>query len=379
MKNFFLTLLLVIFTTLIQAQVVKDGIARALGDSIEQSLQRGDPSFLMNVFDAGRFASYFIHEEDNNPKLEELNSEFKSSNALIKGLTKGIIQQLKNEETYTFINYNNNQDTYVLRFRLYGDGGLNYHEYLLNFESHDEYYISDVYVYATGEYLSETMRPVYLSIAKDLIKDKDKVEKTNMDMQTLKVIRTINELLVRKKNKLAQKLYYGLPENVRNEDIMLNYELRLLDADDEEAYTKLLNKITSRSKTKSSLYLLSIDKFSMAKKYQKALSVIDSLDVYVADDLLDLYRANTYYLWEKRDSAEKYFLRTITNYPYLTNSYDQIIAFYMEDKKYQETVDILELMGQSYGATKKDIRKVYKKAYPSLVKSEAFKNWMKEE
>lgn len=368
----------ILITSYSEAQVVKDGIARMVGDSIEQSFARGDQAFFKATANNQLFMDRVIIEEDDNEKLDEFNTEFGES-AIFNKVAEGIINNIQQGADYTFINYYNDEDdNYFLRFRLFGDDGINYHEFLLEFDTYDSYYISDIFIYTTGQYFSETMQGFYKPLVFDLLKDSlNTADSLTFNPQSFMAIKLISAFLKNGKKKQARNLFYKLPENLRSQPFMMQYEFLLVDVEDEVTYANLLDKLSEKSQSRIALYLLGIDRFFISKNYAKALSSLDSLDYYVGDDFLDLHRGNIYYAWDKKDSSEACFLRLEKNYPYYTGSYDVLLEIYNNQKEFDKAVLLLERMNNNLFESKKVVNKIIKKNFSGIKKSAQYKEWLK--
>ena len=377
LKNIIVVIILLISSpTLSHAQIMKDGIAKAVGDSIESAFNRSDVTYIKDIFNQPAFMKSILIEDEDNSSLKAFNAGFMSANPIIKIFETVVKSMEANEDEYTFISYNNDEDdNYYLRFRFSGDAGVNYHEYLLEFESMDEYFVSDLFIYSTGQSMRDLLLPIYQGTASSFLNKKNVDQDNLITREILVKLLSIKSDIENDKMKKARKTFTSIPKRYKKNTLLLQYALQLVESDDD--YLEILNNLTDNSQNKAAIFLHGIDKYFLTKEYQKSLNAVDSLDSYVADDYLDLYRGSIYAEWKKYDSAEKYLVQLNTNYPYLAEGYDQLLSLYNGNAEYKKALDIVKNLTSTFEVDKKETHKLIKKTYPILTKQISYKEWYK--
>ena len=114
--------------------------------------------------------------------LERRNPDF---------MDEAIIKTISKKGTYQLVKqYEKNNAQYAL-FRLYDDGSLNYHDIELT-RSDGNVKIADIYIYTSGEYLSETIKGLFLQM-KDLVDKKG----TSLQDQWIKKLPEMRKMRLR--------------------------------------------------------------------------------------------------------------------------------------------------------------------------------------
>ena len=109
-----------------------DSIIYHFGVKLDEAFQNSDTKLLEAHFDSETFFKKILIEEDNE-KLNAFNEGFSKGN--VGELFGGqMIGHMKLGAYYNFINYYSIDSTYYVIFRLYTNGALNYHEYLVDLD-----------------------------------------------------------------------------------------------------------------------------------------------------------------------------------------------------------------------------------------------------
>ena len=139
-------------------QPVSKQEATTFAQTIESGIKRKDYTTLDHVIDIDLFANEIIKAADikNQSSFKEGIKQELNSNKL----STEIIKTLGKNGTYQFIKAYEKTGHQHIIFRLYGDGGLNYHDFEL-VKYADKISAKDIFIYITGEPLSKTMAQVY--------------------------------------------------------------------------------------------------------------------------------------------------------------------------------------------------------------------------
>ena len=174
------------------------------GFSLQDKSDRDDIRAMNELYDVKAFADIFLLKSTDK-KVHEFNAGFFTGFSRNFNFGEMLVAQKSEGGSYEFIRaYEDGKNNFHLLFRLYGEG-LNYHDYLVK-EINGELKIIDMFIYMTGEYLSDTYRTYYKSILdKSNVLTKDLNEVT-VYQDALKLIE-VKELNGAGKSKEAYKVY----------------------------------------------------------------------------------------------------------------------------------------------------------------------------
>ncbi len=373
----FLTFFLLLsFALKSQEPTFSDSIIYSFGLKLDEAFYDEDSDFFLKHFDSKSFYNKFLIEEKNED-IKNFNEGFSQKNIGV-AFHKQIAGHLKLGTLYNFVNYYQLEDTYHLIFRLYDDGSINYHEYVVDFDSDKQPKISDIFIYLTGQFLSETMAANYYPFVQKYIEDTSEGFDKRLLLDYV-LIKKINELRLKGKVEAAKKLYNtGISEDFKNSSIGLGYATQFIDPETEPLeYTILMEKILENSSSPASVYLVYIDYHFMSGDYDKALSAIDSIGRYTGDEFLDLYRGNIHVMMEDYEESAKYFEKMIENYPQFSDTYDSLLALYIQMNQPNRITTLLDRCAENLSIEKKDLVSVLESDFPAALDFAEVKKWAK--
>ena len=135
--------------------------ATAIGEKMDEALITEDQEYLNGLFDKKAFTKSIIIDSDDQA-VKGFNEGFLSGfdqPLAFFNLIFGQVQAQGDELSFVRA-YVKNGTPHIL-FRIYGNGGRNYHDYELK-EIDGQLKIIDLYIYIAGENLTETIRRFYL-------------------------------------------------------------------------------------------------------------------------------------------------------------------------------------------------------------------------
>lgn len=375
MNRLIVPILISLFPLCSLAQTSDDSLMVVIGDLLETGFYDNDLTYFKGVFDNQAFAEKIIIDDSGNLELKAINDDFKTTD-FAEAFGQRMTNEVEKGVYYNFIHYQTGEEgNYYLTFRFFGDDGINYHDYRVEKADDDSWKITDIYIYLTGEYLSQSLKNIYLAMAGDRLGER--LVDSEMDSETIMTFGEINKLIQQGKMNEAREVFKTkVPEKVRDERYSLFYEVRLIDIQDTVAYSSILDKMADDAKSQVSLYLISIDLFYLAGEFERALVVIDSLYAYTQDDFLDFYVGNMEYAAGRKQKAKLTFEAMLENYPYLPDLYDNLLTLYAElndDENLGELLDdIVEKLEISHNYIDTELMTLY----PNLKASAAYKSWV---
>lgn len=375
LKSYFISIsFLLLFSSSLQGQFYYDSIANIVGDSMEMYFYQKDLSYFDKIFNAEAFVS-FIKQDSVNDLTASFNKSFFEKIDITESLGNQILKVVEAGDHYSFIRYTYDIDfNYYLLFRLFSEEGINYHEYVLSFNQEtDEYFISDVFIYLSGEYYSTTINRFYEPTYKDMAEGKV----FGPGIRQTMAIQQIETLKAEGKYKKAQKIYEKkIGDDYKKGAFGLFNYVELYGFKDLNKYEKYLLEIKEDQKSLSSFYLMSIDKHIMAENYQKALNAIDSLYQYTYDDLLELVKGHIYYASDNYDEAIKSYASITESFPFFEDGYTNLLALYDELNKEKEGIELLHTFEENIDLNYDAVEELIPSYMPNLSQTDAYKNWL---
>lgn len=362
---------LISFKTLSQEeQVLK--ILDGIGIKLDSTLTAGDASYMNSIYDVELFSKRFLLDTKsskiknfNKGFYEGFSESFKFGNVILDNLNKGgrydYLRSFKDE------NGNN-----IIQFRLYGDDGLNYHNHIVEFVN-NEPKIVDTYIFIIGEYLSETIKSMYMSLVakqnfKSLFKSKS--------MNDISLLPKIKALRAEGKYEEAKKVYNQLSDKGKTNKLFMLMDVSISQNLSEEEYKKAISNYEEKFPNDPSLNLVSIDGYILTEEYDKALENINKLDKALnGDSFLDFMRGSIYYLKSDFENAEKYFSTTAEKYIDFIEPIDSLLTIYIEQQKNEKAVEVLNKMITNFQLPKDLLIESVQENFPDFSKTKEFLNW----
>ena len=240
-----------------------------------------------------------------------------------------ITRTISKKATYQLVKQYEKDNIQHVLFRMYDDGSLNYHDIQLA-RSGKEVKISDIFIYTTGEFLSETISGLYKQMKTAM--DKKSIENTQDDWsQKLPQMRS---LMNAGKYQEALAVYEDLPIDIQKmRAVQIVHILISSGLDDMVKYNAAIEEYKTLYPNEPNMHLLLLDGYIINKEYDKALDGVNQMDKMIdKDPFLDYYRYLMYNLKEKPDSAKVSLERLMNNVPDFEDGILEIIVLYIEEK-----------------------------------------------
>ncbi|MBC8756822.1 hypothetical protein H2O64_19265 [Kordia sp. YSTF-M3] len=364
MKYIF-TLLLCCFSTIIFAQnfAVNDSINDAtvivFGEQLQDSFYEKETTFFINNFDKDGFTKKVVlslEETNKSQKIKKFNSSFKD------GFFKGfeafplkIIESMEKDNSYDIVNYyyNDSEQKYHLLFRMFSDEeGLNYHDYQLNYVN-EKFLIEDLYIYSTGEYLSETLRQLYLmAIPKQYIDDID--IKRNRIANILFILQ-YKKLLEKQEYKKAFDLLNNLEGDIKNQKIYYTLKIQVASEINDVYYMEAIDELLKKFPDDPSTQLMAVDYHVMLKDYNATMGALNALQEATEDDFIEYVKGNMAWEFEDYEGAEKAYTYIMNEYPNYEMAKISLLYLYDFLEKHEDNILLLNKMIDSEEYTKQDL------------------------
>ena len=361
-----------------------DAGVEALGLAIEKAIAKGNSESFLSKFDTRTFGNTVTKVDINTPDLGTFKQEFiKGMQRSLPSLPNAFAQNVINGGYYDFINYeyDSKLGTYTILFRLFQEEtGINYHRYLVS-KLDDDFVFNDLYIFVSGEFLSQTMNRMYLfSIPKKKILDIFEHDKGKDMLKLMEAVQlNKNEDFEAALEKLHQ--VKGLLSKERFFLIMKS----LIAANINDAvYKESIESVIKHFPNDPSLYLIQSDYYLLNKDYEATLTALNNLEAQTEDDFLNFLKGNVEVERSNWKAAMPYFKQIMTNYPEYFPAYASYLMCVSNAKDFDAGIPILDSLLE-YEFTKTEIIDYVEELnedgsneFEDFAKSDAYLNWKKQ-
>lgn len=381
MKKWMTLFLLMTFSTVIlSAQTEEeewDSYLNYYADTLAYTIRQDDTTFLNSLFDEELFLQkILLQKEDKN--IQSFNKSY--SRKLKKELNLGkMIVNAVDTGHYDFVNQYTSVDGDIhMIFRLLGlDGKFNYHDFQLEWVD-SLYKITDVYFYANGEKLSETLQTIYRNLLRGALDVKVGNSRNNNAEKEVNKFVEIKKLLNQEKYKEANLLYQTIPEKFRQERIYKYWRIKIAENLSNQEYSEAITDYNNSYPDDPSFFFLAFDKALVEENWDGALKYLNKLDISIGlDPFLDYYRGLIYFSKDDLSNAFKFFAKIQKEYSFEL-LYDYLLDICITTKRNDKAVEVLNDYLSDFNYVKSDLIIWVKENYPDFSQTTEFLVWEKE-
>jgi len=260
---------------------------------------------------------------------------------------------------------------------LLGTGELTYYDMPLGRRSDGKIVALDFYGFASGEFISQLMRRgVVQAVAEHNRGLLARIAGSgNEQERALLIMARISDAQKAGKHQQAFQLYGTLPASFKKGKMAQMAHLAITQSLDEQQYLAAMDEYQSLYPDDPGVDLISIDYFILRKRYDKALVCVDRLDTMVDDPYLEAVRASIHLADGKSDLATEAADRAIEREPDEPRCYWVRVEISLKEKKFADTVRMLELLRTQLKIQLDDLSQ--QGAYAEFVQSPEYDAWMK--
>lgn len=315
-----------------QSYNVTLGEAKALAEKIETTINNGDASVFSSVLYVPEFIKR-IGEHSESAKDPNVMAGFREGLQL-NDMGQQVIVSIKNGGYHFLRSYQQAGRTHIL-FRMFGDAGLNYHDFIL-YKVKDSVKAADIYIYLSGEELSETIGALISQLVPQNVSNPELAKKVAF-------ITELKALQKKGANAEIKALIEKQPIELRKNKVIQVSYLFACQALDNDSYIAAIEDYAASNPGASNVYLMMIDAYYLKKEIEKGLSAIDKIDSLTGGDpLLNLYRGNFNMLVEKFDEAHIYFEKTFKYDPTIGSNMQQLVLTYALKNDFDKSLSVIE-------------------------------------
>ncbi len=323
---FFLVLLLTGCAKKEQPVTKEEAITYA--NAITASIKKHDEPFLDKVLDLDLFAKEVMKvagEKGSGSLRDGVMQGLKQRN-----ISREIFSAMGKDGLYEFLKQYEKEGHQHIIFRLYGQNGINYHDFeLVKYD--DKISAKDIYIYLSGENLSATMAQIFSSVLQQSDGNNSQMIRYADNMKRLRALQT------QKNFKAAKEAFDQLPPGLKKERAFQLIKLQIASELDNDTYTETLNEFEKLYGNDASAQFAMFDGYFLRGDFAKALKVLDQVDSSVNDPLLDYFRALIYTQKKDDKTAVLYLEKLYKKMPYFETGVLELMANYIEMQRYPET------------------------------------------
>ncbi len=366
-------------TTLDQKQDITSGEYFDFCRALEADALRGDTASLNARLDMDQFLDTAVEGLEVSAKVkQDLYGGVK------EGLQKGgfgsqVVSQMQQRGMWKMLRLHKQKGRHMAWFRMKGLSGVNYHHLILAKNSQGEIRINDIYIMATGELMSATLRrgllPMITSsnrsaLAKLVASESDYIKHINK-------INEFQQSISRGQFQQAMQVYDSLPTSVQQSKTLLILRLTAaIQVDDMESYKKASETLRALYPNEPNADLLAIDSNTVLGDYEGALASIDRVDAAIGGDpYLDELRASLQLQNRNFDEAKRLALQATKLDPPSSDAYWVLVNITLQEQDHAGTLELLKTMNKTFELEFADLTTLPE--YANFVKSPEYQEWLK--
>jgi hypothetical protein len=269
--------------------------------------------------------------------------------------------------------YRDGQAHVVLR--LFDDEGrLNYHDLRL-VRNGGEVYADELFIAATGEAFSDTLRVVVGAAAQSQISTMGRISgQAQAEMDRLKSQTAISQAIQSGNPAEALRLYNALPEDMKKYKTMMLYRISATPIEDEPAYLAAVEDYVIAFPEDASVGLISMDVAVMRKDPEMLARAHHAMTSWTGGDpLLDLMIAANLANLGEIEQAKGIVADVDVDASSLLEAQDFAATVGLASENHDEVLKRLRVMRDRFGLEFGDLRET--EGFEKFVKSEQFEQW----
>ena len=262
----------------------------AFAEEVERTINEFDATFMDERMDLDAFLARAARDVEVEETFREgFAIGFKRSFEYAAGIVENISTF---DGVYHFLRMRPGEEPRAI-FRHAGDDGLTYDELLLSLDADGAVRIEDVYLHATGEWLSETVRRIYVSAAAE--QDQGIVERLfGKESDFLEALQRVPELVEMAATDPAGALEIldGFSKETREKKFLQLIRLQVASLLEDDAYVEAMATYAELFPGASELTLLLYDFHWLRGDYERCEEILDEIERNVLGDAyVDILRA----------------------------------------------------------------------------------------
>ena len=382
MKKWYWLLLIFIFsffTGFAQDEISQDdewdNYVYAFADTILQCINSNQPDFINEYFEREEFIQKIIIEKED-AAIQKFNATYRKD--LDAQFDFGrMMTNIGNDKYYDFVNQYTSVDgdVHLIYRMMHKDGAFNYHNFELQWRD-SSLKIIDMYVYMSGENISETFHLLYKNLLRAHLENNGGFDVKRKPTGNFVLIK---ELMAENKNEEAMNNFLQFPEKYRKQKAYRIWKIKIAKEIGGDAYRAAIAEFIEEFPNDPSFYMMVYTKALLDEDYTMALKYLNKIDISIGlDPFLEFYRGNIYFLQKNYSVAQKKYEKIDKRYKFGVLD-DQLFELYLASKNYPKVVEILQRYVNDYEYTKPQIMEWLKTDHAQLFTVPEILEWEKDE
>ncbi|HOX07527.1 MAG TPA: hypothetical protein PK280_14090 [Planctomycetota bacterium] len=345
----------------------------AFATKIETSVNAGDPSFLDRNLDCKAILSTAVAGVS---APAEWAKEFRDGALAQPPYGQELCADIGTGGLYRLLRIHTVEGERRALFRyVSGDHRLQYHDYVLAVSDTGTVKAVDVYMFLSGELLSQTMRSGFLGYVADLQKKRDG-QLSKSDVKHLADAASMRALADAGKFQEALAIYKGLPDALkRDKNLMfVRFQCALGIGGGGREYSEAMDDFVKLFPRADWLDLMLIDACFLGKRYEDALAAVDRLDRALGGDpYLDAIRADIRLAQGRWAEARQLARRTLESEPGLLQPHKTIMSAALKQNDFRGLAEVLIDLEEKHGQDMSGITAI--PDFAAFVKTDEYRKW----
>jgi len=350
----------------------------AWAERLEEEVHTGSDSYLSESIDMRAVLEKATAPPPDDPKFRSnfISSALQASRTE-QGLGPALKRAVAGGGSYSFLHVLSvdGQKQPIFRF-LDPSGALNYHCFMLRKQG-ERVQAVDLYVFAAGELLSQTLRRYYLPTVVNanrgflarLTQDESAYVKHIDDFMKF------TQQLQQRQYAEVLRIYDRLPEVLQRDKTMMVGRITAAQFVDDQIYAEAMEDFKKHHPNDPAMRLMLIDSYVLRKDYPGALDAIDALDQMVGGDPhLHILRANMYLAQEAPATARDHLRRATEEAPELIDAQWTLLGLALKQEDHAETLRLLRVLRDDYEVEFDDLSPLPE--YTKFIESPQYQQWL---
>lgn len=323
-------------------RLVSEADARQFAESLSQAVTDNNSSAFNRLIDWQTMA---------NTATADLGLSKNDRQSMSRGLVQGVTGdnvfmkaiQAGEESSYDFMRTKSVQGQRRVLFRLVSPAGLNYHEYTLSSEQ-GEIRAVDLYVFLSGENLSETWRRLLLPTAKELNKNwLEKLTTEESDFaKNSELFHQLSQEIQQQKWQQALATYKSMPETMQKEKVTMLLRYHAAANISDEELVAAAEEFRSLHPDAKCIELLMLDTHVVRGEYKEALGCAErTMESLGPDSYLEFIAGNMLFEMGQHEKAHQRYQKAVTIEPVVMDALWSLAISAANLKRYDETASTL--------------------------------------
>jgi thioredoxin-like negative regulator of GroEL len=305
--------------------------ALSFAKMLEERIGSGKLSGTQSIIDDEIFArevALAANKKNNSEYIRGIQKALKE-----KKLEKELVKQVTTGTHYKFVRYYEKEKRHHVLFRLYGNDGLNYHDFEL-VKRDGKVRVADAFIFIAGEKLSQSLAVIMNSLMDEKASDAE------LEMYAKNLSR-IKSMMAQEKFTAAKELLSTMPQTIRGKKIFQIMNLQISSHLENDSYMEAIREFESLYAGDPAAQLVMFDGYVLKGDFGQALQVLNSVDSTIHDPFLHYYRGLVFRQLGEQENATMAFEKLTRELPDFDDGFIELMATYLETDQQQKAKKLL--------------------------------------